>query len=158
MTTTAKDIHDAFGQKFSYQVVTSKEKPDQLRIVGRILPDKDGRNVNNYLLVAHRLLKAAFKRPWDVDISKWYFMKSEDAPMVFGFRFIFQADKLDQHYADIVNLIKTAPATARAEVTEMPLVGSSIHRNSTAGGRRGAGPMGTVPVGPAAAYSKNMGG
>jgi hypothetical protein len=159
MTTTFKDIHAALTQKCGYEVVMNTEKPQQLRIIGRIVEDKEGRKINNWLLIIDRLLEAAFdNRPWTIDICKHYFKRGKGQPLIFGWRIILQAEKVAEHYADIVNLIKTAPTSARAEVTEMPLVGSSIHRNSTAGGKRGAGPMGTIPVGPAAALQKNLGG
>ena len=156
--TTAKDIHVALFQKCGYEVVQNTEKDTQLRIIGRIVADKDGRNMNNWILVIDRLLEAGFDRPWTIDICKHYFKRGKGQPVIFGWRIILQADTVAVNYADIVNLIHTAPNTARTEVTEMPLVGSSIHRNSTAGGKRGAGPMGSVPVGPAAAFQKNMGG
>jgi hypothetical protein len=158
MTTTARDIHVALAQKCGYEVVQNTEKDQQLRIIGRIVEDRDGRKMNNWILVIDRLLEAGFARPWTIDICKHYFKRSKSSPVIFGWRIILQAEIVSEHYADIVNLIKTAPTSARAEVTEMPLVGSSIHRNSTAGGKRGAGPMGTIPVGPAAAAQKNMGG
>lgn len=156
--TTSKDIHEALAQKCGYEVVQNTEKDGQLRVIGRIVEDKDGRKMNNWILVINRLLEAGFERPWTIDICKHYFKRGKGQPVIFGWRIILQADKVADHYADVVNLIRTAPTSARAEVTEMPLVGSSVHRNSTAGGKRGAGPMGSVPVGPMAVSQKNMGG
>lgn len=156
--TTSKDIHSVLQQKVGYEVVTNTEKVDQLRVVGRIHTDRDGRNMNNWILVMDRLFEAAYDRPWAIDLSKHYFKRGKGQPVVFGWRIIFQAANIAEHYADIVNLIHTAPVTARTEVTEMPMPGSMAHRNNTSGGRRGAGPAGSIAVGPAAVAQKNAGG
>lgn len=158
MTTSVTDIHLALRQKVNFEVVANTEAPDRLRIMGRIPQDRDGRNLNNWILVMDRLLDAMETRPWTVDLSKNYFKKAPKSRIVFAWRLIFQSDGLASHYADIVNLIKTAPSTARAEITSMPLYGSNAGRNDTAGGKRGAGPAGTVAVGPMAVMQKNMGG
>ena len=156
--TTRNDIYHALFQKCGFEVVVETEEPNRLRIVGRIRQGADGRNMGNWQLVMHRLLSAAFHRPWTIDISKHFFMRTEESPLVFGWRIILQSENVAQHYADVLNLIHTAPSTARTEVMEMPMPGSSAHRNTTAGGKRGAGTIGSVPVGPLAAAQKNAGG
>jgi len=156
--TTRNDIYQALFQKCGYEMVIETEEPNRLRIMGRIRLGNDGRNMGNWQLVMHRLLKAAFRRPWTIDISKDFFIKTEDSPLVFGWRIILQGENVAQYFADVVNIIQTAPATARTEVTEMPMPGSKAHRNSTAGGARGAGASGSVPVGPLAVAQKNAGG
>jgi hypothetical protein len=156
--TTTNDLYQILLQKVGYEVVVPTEEPGRLRLMGRIPADKEERNMGNWKLVMDRVLEAAFDRPWTVDISKNYFKKGKGQPVVFAWRIIFAHADIAQHYADIVNIIRTAPSSARTEVTEMPLPGSSVHRNSTAGGKRGAGVSGSIPVGPLAAQQKNMGG
>lgn len=158
MTTNLDNILEIANQKFGFEVVVQTEESNRLRIVGRIRSDNAGRNLGNWLLVIDRLLEADRTGKWSVDISKHYFKKGKGQPVVFGWRLIFQGEKIAQHYADIVNLISTAPQTARTEVTEMPMPGSSAHRNTTAGGRRGAGLTDHTAVGPLAAARKSAGG
>lgn len=155
MTTTAKDLATALHKRVGFEVVSMTEGPNQLRIIGRIPLDSLDLNENNWKIVKYRMLLAMEDRPWKADLSKWYFIKKETKKMVFAHRILLQGENIAQHYADVVNIIETSPS-ARAEVMEIPLVGNSS--NSTAGGRRGAGPMGSVAVGPAAVAQRARGG
>lgn len=155
MSTPANALFAALRKKVGFEVVSQNESANQLRILGRIPTDNLGLNENNWKIVKYRLLTAMEDRPWKVDLSKSYFIKKETKKMVFAWRILLQGEGIAQHYADVINIITTSPS-ARAEVTEIPLVGGSF--NSTAGGRRGAGEMGKVPVGPMAAQQKQRGG
>ncbi len=158
MSTTAKELVAALRAKVGFEVVAQSETPGQLRLLGRIPDDRLGLNGNNWKIVMWRLLEAMeLGRPWKVDLSKSYFIKKETKRMVYAWRILLQGEGLAAHYADVVNLIKTSPS-ARAEVMEIPLGGVDADRNNTAGGRRGAGPSGTVKVGPEAAALKRQGG
>lgn len=155
---TASQLFVALRKKVGFEVVSHNETPGQLRILGRIPGDLGGLNGNNWKILKYRLLTAMEDRPWKVDISKTYFIKKETKKLVYAWRILLQGADIAQHYADILNLVTTSPKSARAEVTEIPLAGSSPDRNNTAGGRRGAGPAGTVLVGPMAVRAKSMGG
>jgi len=156
MAATANQLFAALRKKVGFEVVSQSETPNQLRILGRIPEDNLGLNGNNWKIVKYRLLVAMEDRPWKVDISKSYFIKKETKKMVFAWRVLLQGDGIAQHYADIINIIATSPP-ARADVMEIPLSGGA-DRNNPSGGRRGAGPAGTVPVGPLAVRQKSMGG
>lgn len=155
MATPADHLFAALRRKVGFEVVSQAETPNQLRILGRIPTDRLGLNEGNWKIVKYRLLKAMEQRPWKVDLSKSYFIKKETDKMVFAWRILLQGEDIAQHYADVINIIQSSPP-ARAEVMEIPLVGNS--RNDTAGGKRGAGPAGTVPVGPLAVAQKARGG
>jgi hypothetical protein len=158
MATSKAQLFGALKQRVGFEVVSETETPNQLRILGRIPEDSLGLNGNNWKIVKYRLLTVMEQRPWKVDLSKSYFIKKETKKMVFAWRVLLQGENIAQHYADLVNIIMTSPS-ARVEVTEIPLgSGNEANRNSTAGGRRGAGPMGSVPTGPLAVGQKNMGG
>jgi hypothetical protein len=154
--TTASQLFAALRKKVGFEVVSQSETPGQLRILGRIPDDGMSLNLNNWKIVKYRLLMAMEDRPWKVDISKSYFIKKETKKLVFAWRVLLQGDEVAKHYADIINLIVTSPS-ARADVMEIPL-GVGADRNNTAGGKRGAGMMGTVAVGPGAVKQKQMGG
>jgi hypothetical protein len=156
MSTTANQLFAALRKRVGLEVVSHTETPNQLRILGRIPEDALGLNGNNWKIVKYRLLLAMEDRPWKVDLSKSYFIRKETQKMVFAWRVLLQGENVAQHYADVINIIETSPS-ARAEVLEIPLAAGG-DRNNTAGGRRGAGPVGTVPVGPGAFQTKAMGG
>jgi hypothetical protein len=149
----------ALRKKAGFEVVSHNDaNPNQLRILGRVPEDRGGLNMNNWKILMYRLYLAMEGQPWKVDFSKSYFIKAESKKLVFAWRVILQGEGLTQHYADIVNLITTSPISAPTVVTEMPLVGVSADRNSTEGGKRGAGVFGKVLTGPLAVNAKNMGG
>ena len=153
--TTPSQLFVALRKRVGYEVVSQNEAPNQLRVFGRIPEDSLGLNGNNWKIVKYRLLKAMTDRPWKADISKSYFIKEETQKLVFAWRILLQGENIAQHYADILNIIPTSPS-ARAEVNEIPMPGASS--NDTAGGKRGAGPAGSIRVGPGAFQQKRMGG
>jgi hypothetical protein len=158
MPTTLSQLFSALRKKVGFEVVSHNESPNQLRILGRIPEDVGGLNGNNWKILKYRLLMAMKDRPWKVDLSKSYFIKEETQKLVFAWRILLQGADVAQHYTDILNLVTSSPKSARVEVTEIPLGGASADRNNTAGGRRGAGPSGSVLVGPMAVRAKSMGG
>jgi hypothetical protein len=157
MPTQADTIFAALQEKVGFQVVQFSESPRQLRVVGRIPPDSLMRNEGNWKALMFRIKTAEEQRPWTADLSKWYFIKKEVNRLVFAHRILLQGEDIVKHYADFANIIRTSPE-ARREVTEIPLGGAGRDRNNPAGGRRGAGPSGTVPVGPMAVMQKMRGG
>ena len=156
MPTDVSRLLLALRKRVGFEVVSHAESPNQLRILGRILTDNLGMNSNNWKIVKYRLLTAMDNREWKVDISKSYFIKKETKKLVFAWRILLQGTDVAKHYADVSNIIETSPS-AQPDVTEIPIHGGA-DRNNTAGGRRGAGPSGSVAVGPAAVQRKLAGG
>ncbi len=136
--TTLTQLQEALEAR-SFEVVNANEQTRQLRIMGRVPGDVTSQR--NWLLVVDRLLLRAESAGWSVDASKQYLRHANG--LRFAWRLIFQGENLPTHYADIATTIKAAPQSSRVELTEFPLTGSRQGRGS-------AGPVGKVPVGPAA--------
>ena len=145
-------LREALYRKAAFETVAEMVWPNKLRLVGRVPPNSE----RNWLVVLYRLLAAAEQRPWNVDISKWYFIKKENGKVVQARRVIFDGTDLPKHYADIMNIISTSPM-AQPDVIEIPLAGGA-NRNNPAGGKRGAAPTDRAVVGPMAMFQKQRGG
>ena len=156
---SAKQIFDEMQKKMGFEVVSLAEPdPNQIRALGRIHADLGGLNMGNWMILMYRLYTAMENRPWKVDFSKSYFIKEETKKLVFAWRVLFKGENLAQYHAEIAELVRTSPISARSEVTEFPLAGAAENRGKVTGGRRGAGPSTQVLVGPAAAQAKLLGG
>lgn len=152
---TVEDILRMLHKKAGFEVVNHTLGPNKLRILGRV--PKQGSNVGNYLVLVDRVLTAMERgRPWSVDISDLYLKKA--GKTVYARRWLIQAENLETHFDDIITVLQSSPGTVRPELEEVQLFGLPPDRNNTAGGKRGAGPMGSVAVGAAAAARKNLGG
>lgn len=150
------DLVAALNQRAGFELVEQSKTARQIRLLGRVPLDRAGLNMNNWLIVTRQLLlRSAQGTAWTTDISKDYFLRNEK--LVFAWRIILQADTIEAHLAEITSVVNTTPPSSRSEVTEMPLAGASPDRNSTAGGRRGAGPVDRVPIGPLAVQAKQAG-
>lgn len=147
----------AMNQKAGFELVDHSSSPAQVRLLGRVPLDRAGLNMGNWLLVIRQLLLHSRKAAWKTDISKDYFLLGTSDKVVYAWRIILQADALEQHLGEITALIAGSPQSSRSEVTEMPLAGVTADRNSTMGGRRGAGLVDKVAIGPMAIASKQMG-
>ncbi len=151
--TTLSDILAALHSKGGFELVNKNETLTRLRLVGRVPKVHMG----SWLVLINRLIAASdSERPWSVDISKWHFNKDGGRKTVFAWRLIFQAEEVGKQLADIVNIIKTSPGAKSAELEEIHLYGRAD--NNTAGGKRGAGPTGTIAVGQLAVMRKGLGG
>jgi hypothetical protein len=153
---TVDDLFVMLHKKTGFEVVNHTLTTNKLRVLGRV--PRQGMNVGNYLVLVHRMLTATEngKRPWSVDISDVYLKKG--GKVAYARRWLVQADNIEAHLADIIAVLQSSPGAQRPELEEVKLYGLSPDRNNTAGGRRGAGPMGSVAVGAAAAVRKNLGG
>ncbi len=162
--TTVKDIVGALQQKAGYTTLSVEEKPNKLTLMGRQPPGNmqaNWRLLRGYLWLAANGKKST--RPWKVDISCVYFVAEEvDGVQRYAWRLIFTAPELQNHYRDICSVIGSSPLASPRGLSldemEVPLPGASAKRNSPEGGRRGAGPIGTVAVGPLALAAKMRGG
>ena len=153
----------ALRQKIGFDPVTvsSDDTPNQLRLMGRLPKDPTGLVLKNWLELLRRVMRAEVEAPWSADFSKKYFLR--DNEVVYGWRIILQAPDLPPYLPEIARLILEAPqVTAQPQRVVGPVMeialGGDPNRHSTAGGKRGAGPAGSVAVGPGAAQIKNMGG
>jgi len=145
----------AMNQKTGFELVEHTSSPTQLRLLGRVPLDRSGANMNNWLLLTRHVLIQSAKGAWSADISKDYFVRSDK--LVYAWRVIFQSKSIEDSFTEILQVIGGTKESRHNEVTEMPLPGVSADRNSTEGGRRGAGLSGQVPVGPMAVHAKQMG-
>jgi hypothetical protein len=155
---TEADLFKALHRKCGFEVVshTWMIAGKKLRISGRV--PKVGSNIGNYLvLMRHILVATARGLSWTADLSDHYILKS-DGKMVYERRWLLQGEELEKNLEDVIQTMKNSPSAQRKEAEEVRLYGLSPDRNNTAGGKRGAGPVGSVPVGPMAAMRKNMGG
>lgn len=153
---TCADFLQALHSKCGFEPVGKEETPSRLRLAGRVVDGQTNSNTKNWLIVLQRLLRSSRGAGWSVDVSKHYLVPTER--MVYEWRLIFQGEVLSNHYPAILQVIRSAPVSSRGEVTEIPLAGVNANRNNPAGGRRGAGNYGTVPVGPLALHARLMGG
>jgi len=151
------DLLRTLGRKAGFELVEQTSTPGQLRLLGRIPLDRASVNMNNWLIVIRQLLSrsAEAETLWKTDVSKHYFLLN--GKVVYAWRVIFQADSVEAQLADIIRTITEAPPSSRSELTEMALPGVTADRNSTVGGRRGAGLVDRVPIGPMAVEAKRMG-
>jgi len=145
---SASDLCAALAQKAGIEILEANESPKQLRLIGRLHKNFG----DHWKLVVHRLLTAEVSLPWKVDVSKKYFLRS--SKVFYGWRLVFQADGLAQHYASILQVVQAAPPPSRVMLEEVPLVGSSPNRNT----RTNVGPVDKVMLGPMALHRKMMGG
>jgi hypothetical protein len=148
-------------QRTGYEVVQHDESPNTLVVYGRI-PRGIPPRVNWDACMRHVFdyaNDAKSQSVWKVDFSQYHF-RDEARPgrMRWAWRLKFVAKGVAQFYPDIARVFGAVPRPHSAEVEEVMLPGASANRNSTAGGKRGAGLSGTVLVGPAAVFQKQQGG
>lgn len=140
---TVDELVQIFRTRSGFEVVDHSATPKQVRLFGRV-----GKGaMKQWLLIVHRLLTLKDSADWSVDISKQYFLRS--GQVMFGWRLIIQAEVVEDHLADVVQGVLGAPKL-QAVVSEQPLVGTSIHRNTLSPGGKGAQSVISAVVGPAA--------
>ena len=116
------DLYAVLASK-GIEILEAEELPNKLRLIGRLHKNFG----DQWKLVMHRLLVAEAGSTWKVDISKKYFLKSNK--VFYGWRLIFQAESLSQHYDAIAKVIKSTPMPSRVIINEVPLVGTSSKRD-----------------------------
>lgn len=144
----ARDLYTALHRKVGFEIVGETVTPNQIRVIGR-LPQP---NLQNWLVTLQRLFTKAEGAPWNVDISKQYFLRN--GKVLYGWRMIFQAEEIATHLEDIVATISTAPK-ARADLDEVNLYAGE-DRNALRMGK-GAQPSGKAVVGPMALAQMRQG-
>jgi len=141
---TSTDVCTVLTRKCGFEVISGKELPKQLRIMGRCHPDR----WNFFLPVIHRLLTFSEDPSvgWTVDISKPYLLRNDR--VLFAWRLIFQAQQIAEQYADIVDTITGAAGPTRVELSSQLLPGykpGDIRGGVNAKGK-GASSAGSLPM------------
>lgn len=132
-----ESLVQALYKKNGFEILSKDESPSQLRLMGRVHAPFMGQ----WKVTMQRLLAMQENAPWKVDISKNYFLRANK--VFYGWRLVFQAPDIVALYEELTKTILAAPASARNEVTEIPLIGT--HRDPER-----VGVAGTVAVGPMA--------
>lgn len=116
---TSVDVCAMLTRKGGLEVISHKDLPAQLRIMGRCHPDR----WNFFLPVIHRLLTFSEDPAigWTVDISKPYLLRNDR--VLFAWRLIFQAPNIETQYASIVDIVAGSAGPTRVELTSQPLPG-----------------------------------
>lgn len=117
---TKEDVIAALSRKSGFEVVQHKEGPGQLWLMGRSHPDRWG----FFSLLINELLVVSDEQPevpWTCDISKKYLRRG--GQLVFGWRLIFQAKRVQEQYSSIVAVIQRAPRPEAVELQSQLLPG-----------------------------------
>jgi hypothetical protein len=156
-TNTKTALYGTLLQKCSLEAVNDNLTEKRLRVVFRLHKDR----WSFFLPVLHRLLTQSDSPStgWNLDVSKHYFLF--DNKVRFGWRFIFEAaDGIENHFAEIIGVIQSAPQPSRVEVSSMILPGykaGQVRGGVNARGK-GASSVLTPVTGAAAAARIRSGG
>lgn len=136
-----EDLVRTLKMRGGYEVVKNTSGANRLRLLGRV----PSQLMKGWLIIVQQLLVRNEQAPWDVDISRQYFLN--EGKVMFGWRLIFQGESIEQHFVDIITTITNSPRP-RATVEEQPLAGASASRNrQTPSSLKGAAPVGKAVVG-----------
>ena len=141
------ELKQALRQKTGFEPVSEATTATQIRMVGRIPKNKTGQ----WLRVMERLLVQADSSPWNVDLSKQYFVRG--GKLLFGWRIIIQAEQPEQYIEQLVSIIRSTP-TVQRQLDEVALHGN-VDRSYLRGGK-GAQPVFRAVVGPLAALQRRQ--
>jgi hypothetical protein len=108
-------------------------------VVGRVGPD----HKRNWVVGIQHLLVQEQSKPWNVDISRQYFLRN--GVVVWGWRLIFQHEDIEAMCGDIIKVIAAAPR-ARFEVEEQALPGVTGPRHTMTARGKGSAAAGTPPL------------
>jgi hypothetical protein len=152
---TKADLFAALARRGLFEVIPGSvsEEPRQLRFLGRVPLDHGGENMRRWLEVVDAIHVASETAAWKADICKWYFRR--EGRQLYAWRLILQAESIGPALGGIVHALEAVRAPG--EVAEFALPGATADRNAVVGGRRGAGAVGSVPLGPMALHLR-MGG
>ena len=119
----------------------SQPSKGTVRLMGRVRHER----IPDWIIAVHTLLNGE-GNGWSLDVSKYHFLRG--GKVIYAWRVIIQAEDVLAQLPSIYAVLRSAPKSSRAETDEMPLLGASRSRNVMVKGK-GAGPMGSVAVGPA---------
>lgn len=146
-------LAQAIAQRAGGEILESSVADAQIRIVVRIPPNAG----SQWVLIVHRLLVAAERTPWKVDVSRHYFLRqmgTGQKRLFYSWRLIFQAPQVQTHLPSILDTIRNTPRPSTVEIQEMPLAGAQ--RNYANG--KGAFAAETAPMAAHVAAQLRMGG
>ena len=120
------------------EILHETVSPSQVRFIVRI---PRGQQTTQWLEVVRSLLQMEVNAPWNLDVSRNYFLMPNDIEdMRFRWRVILQGEDIATHDEAIAHRIQKAPRKANTQIMEVKLHGSP-NRSRT------AGLFGTVPIG-----------
>jgi hypothetical protein len=149
---TADDLKALLATRTGFEVLDLQLSANQLRIVGRVLPNAS----KHWVLLVHRLLTVSKSSAWKVDISRNYFLRSvgDTERLFYTWRLIFEASNMASQIESIHAAVNSAPRPARVELEEFPLTGADrTHKNG-----KGAFAAETMPMVAHVAAQARMGG
>ena len=141
MSEVLAELYNVLNQRSGFEVVNETVTDNQVRLIHRV--SKGG--MPNWLMVMDCLIDAAEASAWNIDLSKQYFKRN--GRLIYGWRFILQAEGVLEHVPSVIAAVKGAPR-ARQTVEEQPLAGASANRNSLRRGKGAQNPL-KARVGPA---------
>lgn len=138
----------ALGNKVGFEVINDHDSSNQVRLFGRVRQPR----MPGWLNVIRDLLLAAADNPWNLDISRQYFLRGNK--LFFGWRVILQGQDIAQHMTQVCKIIRAVDVSTGKELDEVPLH-ANPNRNAWRNGR-GAQPMEKAVVGPMAKARMGM--
>lgn len=138
-----EQLFTVLAKKAGFEVVNATGNQAQLRVLGRV---QGSENTARWLLVVERLLMKAVGAPWNIDISKQYFLRGEK--LLYGWRVILQSPDLTPHFSTIVSTVNSTPSRVAVVSDEIPL-NANPNRNALRNGKGAQGVL-TAIVGPSA--------
>ena len=133
--------YEALRLKVSAEVLNETATETQVRFILRV---PRGVQTTRWLDVCRSLLQLERNAQWSMDLSRNYFLMPQDQEdMRYRWRVIIQGLNLSQYDAAIAARIREVRFHSRTQIDEVPLHGNP-NRSRT------AGPIGSVPIGPAA--------
>lgn len=133
---------DALQEKSGFEVIEKTATEDQVRLMGRVPEDATKQNIHNWLLVTRSLLLSEKSgAPWNVDVSKQYFLKgvAGQEQVVYAHRLIIQCKNIAEHLSAIAETVLGAKQAVSGELESFPLPGANRSRNESPDGiKRGA--------------------
>jgi hypothetical protein len=139
MSEQAQALLNALSNRFGFEMRTNDVRPNQIRFLGKIPPEFS----RNWIVGIRHLLVKSLTSPWNLDVSRQYFLRGEQ--LVWGWRLIFQHDDIDSQIADVITAIGAAPR-AKFEVVEQRLPGVKGPRRTMNDRGKGASSAGTPPL------------
>jgi len=139
MSEQAQALLSALHSRFGFEMRTHDVRGNQIRFLGKVPPEFS----RNWIVGIRHLLMKSLSSPWNLDVSRQYFLRGEQ--MVWGWRLIFQHDDINSHIADIITTISAAPR-AKFEVTEQRLPGVKGQRRVMNAKGKGAASADTPPL------------
>lgn len=112
---TETDLQAALLETVGFETKTVVGAPKQIRLLGRV-PQA---GITAWLTMLESLLRVSEEsKLWGFDASKQYFLRGNK--LLYGWRLIFQGEKLTDALPSVVQLIRSARPSA-AMMVEVPL-------------------------------------